>query len=40
MKQIVLSIALVTCYLLPITTNGQEKTNNQTFNINSEKSDR
>lgn len=38
MKQIVLSIALVAAYLIPVTSNGQGKTDTQTFKINSEKS--
>ncbi len=38
MKQIVLSIALAAAYLIPVTSNGQAKTENQNFKINSEKS--
>lgn len=38
MKQIVLSIALAAAYLIPVTLNGQGKTEAQTFKINSEKS--
>lgn len=38
MKQVVLSIALVATFLIPVNSNGQGKTDNKTFKINSEKS--
>ncbi len=38
MKQFLLTIALATAYLVPVTTYGQGKTINQTFKINLDKS--
>lgn len=38
MKQIVMTIALSTAFLFPIVSNGQTKTANQNFKVNTEKS--